>query len=98
LLWASVREVPEHFSGGRLRCDIVTVPHDNFEQGDQTCGNRLERNVARHVKMFANDAKAAGFFALIKSIPSQLRRRPSIFTEAMHASNSSRVPLMSPPS
>ena len=61
LLWASVREVLNIFQANDCGCDIVTVPHDILAKAMKTSGVGLKEMSLDTVKMFANDAKAAGF-------------------------------------
>jgi len=61
VLWASVREVLNIFQADACGCHIVTVPHDLLAKADKLCGMDLEALSLDTVKMFADDAKAAGF-------------------------------------
>jgi len=61
LLWASVREVLNIFQADDCGCDIVTVPHDILNKAIKLAGIGLKEMSLDTVKMFANDAKAAGF-------------------------------------
>jgi transaldolase len=61
LLWASVREVLNIFQANDCGCDIVTVPHDILGKAIKMSGMDLGLLSLDTVKMFANDAKAAGF-------------------------------------
>jgi transaldolase len=61
LLWASVREVLNIFQADECGCDIVTVPHDILNKALKMAGSDLKELSLDTVKMFANDAKAAGF-------------------------------------
>ena len=61
LLWASVREVLNIFQANDCGCDIVTVPHDILAKAMKMAGMDLGELSLDTVKMFANDAKAAGF-------------------------------------
>ncbi len=61
LLWASVREVLNIFQANECGCDIVTVPHDILNKAMKMSGMGLEELSLDTVKMFAADAKAAGF-------------------------------------
>ncbi len=61
LLWASVREVLNIFQSDDCGCDIVTVPHDILGKAIKMAGMDLGELSLDTVKMFANDAKAAGF-------------------------------------
>jgi transaldolase len=61
LLWASVREVLNIFQANDCGCHIVTVPHDILGKAMKTAGTGLKEMSLDTVKMFAADAKAAGF-------------------------------------
>jgi transaldolase len=61
LLWASVREVLNIFQASDCGSDIVTVPHDILGKAIKMSGMDLTDLSLDTVKMFANDAKAAGF-------------------------------------
>jgi transaldolase len=61
LLWASVREVLNIFQANDCGCHIVTVPHDILGKALKMSGMDLRELSLDTVKMFANDAKAAGF-------------------------------------
>ena len=61
LLWASVREVLNIFQANDCGCHIVTVPHDILGKALKMSGMDLGELSLDTVKMFANDAKAAGF-------------------------------------
>jgi transaldolase len=61
LLWASVREVLNIFQANDCGAHIVTVPHDILGKAMKMAGMDLGRLSLDTVKMFANDAKAAGF-------------------------------------
>ena len=61
LLWASVREVLNIFQANDCGCDIVTVPHDILAKAIKLAGIGLKEMSLDTVKMFASDAKAAGF-------------------------------------
>jgi len=61
LLWASVREVLNIFQANDCGCEIVTVPHDILAKAMKTVGVGLPEMSLDTVKMFAVDAKAAGF-------------------------------------
>lgn len=61
LLWASVREVLNIFQANDCGCEIVTVPHDILAKALKLAGMDLKSLSLDTVKMFANDAKAAGF-------------------------------------
>src|SRR6185369_1814059 len=61
LLWASVREVLNIFQANDCGCEIVTVPHDILNKALKMSGMDLKELSLDTVKMFANDAKAAGF-------------------------------------
>ena len=61
LLWASVREVLNIFQANDCGCHIVTVPHDILGKAIKMAGMDLGELSLDTVKMFASDAKAAGF-------------------------------------
>jgi transaldolase len=61
LLWASVREVLNIFQADDCGCAIVTVPHDILAKAMKMTGMNLKELSLDTVKMFAADAKAAGF-------------------------------------
>jgi transaldolase len=61
LLWASVREVLNIFQADDCGCKIVTVPHDILAKAMKMVGTDLKALSLDTVKMFAVDAKAAGF-------------------------------------
>ncbi len=61
LLWASVREVLNIFTANDCGSHIVTVPHDILGKAIKMAGMDLGELSLDTVKMFANDAKAAGF-------------------------------------
>ena len=61
LLWASVREVLNIFQADECGCAIVTVPHDILAKTMKMVGMDLKALSLDTVKMFAADAKAAGF-------------------------------------
>ncbi|MGN6555411.1 MAG: transaldolase [Verrucomicrobiota bacterium] len=61
LLWASVREVLNIFQADDCGCHIVTVPHDILNKAIKMTGTDLTALSLDTVKMFANDASAAGF-------------------------------------
>jgi transaldolase len=61
LLWASVREILNIFQADDSGCDIVTVQHDILAKALKLTGMDLTALSLDTVKMFANDAKAAGF-------------------------------------
>jgi len=61
LLWASVREVLNIFQANDCGCRIVTVPHDILGKAIKMTGMDLGELSLDTVKMFAADAKAAGF-------------------------------------
>jgi transaldolase len=61
LLWASVREVLNIFQAQECGCEIVTVPHDILAKAMKLIGIGLKEMSLDTVKMFAADAKAAGF-------------------------------------
>ena len=61
LLWASVREVLNIYQANDCGCDIVTVAHDILAKAMKLSGMDLAALSLDTVKMFAADAKAAGF-------------------------------------
>jgi len=61
LLWASVREVLNVFQAADCGCDIVTVPHDILAKATKLGGMDLEALSLDTVRMFYQDAAAAGF-------------------------------------
>ena len=61
LLWASVREVLNIFQSNDCGSHIVTVPHDILSKAMKMSGQDLTELSLDTVKMFANDAAAAGF-------------------------------------
>ena len=61
LLWASVREVLNVFQAAACRCHIVTVPHDILKKLVALGGKDLEELSLDTVRMFHQDAVAAGF-------------------------------------
>jgi transaldolase len=61
LLWASVREVLNIFQADACGCHIVTVPHDILGKALKLAGMDLAALSLDTVKMFAQDALAAGF-------------------------------------
>jgi transaldolase len=61
LLWASVREVLNIFQADECGCAIVTVPHDILAKAMKMVGMDLKELSLDTVKLFATDAKAAGF-------------------------------------
>ncbi len=61
LLWASVREVLNIIQANDCGSHIVTVPHDILGKAIKMSGMDLTELSLDTVKMFANDAKAAGF-------------------------------------
>ena len=61
LLWASVREVLNIFQADDCGCHIVTVPHDILTKALKLSGLDLGELSLDTVKMFAADAREAGF-------------------------------------
>ncbi len=61
LLWASVREVLNIFQANDCGCHIVTATHDVLAKALKMAGMDLGELSLDTVKMFANDAHAAGF-------------------------------------
>jgi transaldolase len=61
LLWASVREVLNIIQAEQCGCAIVTVTHDVLAKAAKMLGLDLTALSLDTVRMFANDAKAAGY-------------------------------------
>ena len=61
LLWASVREVLNIFQADDCGCHVVTVPHEILAKALKLVGVGLAAMSLDTVKMFAQDAQAAGF-------------------------------------
>jgi transaldolase len=61
LLWASVREVLNIFQAAACGCHIVTVPHDILAKAIKLGGADLSELSLDTVRMFYQDAVAAGF-------------------------------------
>lgn len=61
LLWASVREVLNIFQADACGCHIVTVPHEILAKALKMAGTDLAALSLDTVKMFDQDARAAGF-------------------------------------
>ena len=61
LLWASVREVLNIFQADACGCHIVTVPHDILAKATKLGGTDLKELSLDTVRMFYQDAVAAGF-------------------------------------
>ncbi len=61
LLWASVREVRNIFEADQCGSHIVTVPHDILSKALKLVGMDLTELSLDTVKMFAGDAREAGF-------------------------------------
>jgi len=61
LLWASTREVLNLFQAEECGCAIITVPHDILQKAIKIVGAELNLLSLETVKMFAQDAAAAGF-------------------------------------
>jgi transaldolase len=61
LLWASVREVLNIFQAAECGCHIVTVPHDILAKAIKLGGTDLGELSLDTVRMFYQDAVAAGF-------------------------------------
>jgi transaldolase len=62
LLWASVREVLNIFQAADCNCHIVTVPHDILAKASKLGGMDLCELSLDTVRMFYQDAAAAGFY------------------------------------
>jgi transaldolase len=61
LLWASVREVLNIVQAEQCGCDIVTVTHDILAKATKLLGTDHTALSLDTVKMFFNDATAAGY-------------------------------------
>lgn len=61
LLWASVREILNIYQASQTGTHIVTVPHDILNKALKMSGMDLADLSLDTVKMFANDATAAGY-------------------------------------
>ncbi|HYC71342.1 MAG TPA: transaldolase [Opitutaceae bacterium] len=61
LLWASIREVLNIIQAEQSGCAIVTVTHDILAKAAKMLGTDLTALSLDTVKMFANDAAAAGY-------------------------------------
>jgi transaldolase len=61
LLWASVREVLNVFQAAACHCHIVTVPPEILKKLVELAGKDLEELSLDTVRMFHQDAVAAGF-------------------------------------
>ena len=61
LLWASVREVLNVLQAATCCCHIVTVPHDILKKLVTLAGKDLDELSLDTVRMFHQDAVAAGF-------------------------------------
>ncbi len=61
LLWASVREILNIYQASQTGTHIVTVPHDILNKALKMSGMDLADLSLDTVKMFANDAAAAGY-------------------------------------
>lgn len=61
LLWASVREVLNVYQAAACGCHIVTVPHDILKKLVELGGKDLDELSLETVRMFHQDALAAGF-------------------------------------
>ncbi len=61
LLWASVREVLNIVQADECGSDIVTVPHDILNKAQKLIGQDLDALSVDTVRMFARDAREAGF-------------------------------------
>ena len=78
LLWASVREVLNIFQANDCGCHIVTVPHDILGKAMKMAGMDLAELSLDTVKMFANDAKAAGFSLVMRAPGPRPRPTPAV--------------------
>ena len=61
LLWASCREVLNIFQAEQCGCHIITVPNDILKKAMKLTGIELAAMSLDTVKMFADDARAAGY-------------------------------------
>jgi transaldolase len=61
LLWASVREVLNIVQADECGSHIVTVPHDILNKAQKLIGQELEALSLDTVRMFAKDAREAGY-------------------------------------
>ena len=61
LLWASVREVLNIFQAAECGSHIVTATHDILAKAQKQAGTDLAALSLDTVKMFYNDAQAAGY-------------------------------------
>jgi transaldolase len=61
LLWASVREVLNLIQAEQCGCDIITVTHDVLARAARLLGMDHAALSQETVKMFADDAHAAGY-------------------------------------
>ncbi len=73
LLWASVREVLNLFQAEECGCHIVTVPFDILTKAMKMYGMDLGALSLDTVKMFANDANAAGLYPVTLRVCEQPR-------------------------
>jgi transaldolase len=60
LIWASPREIVNLIQANDVGCDIITITHDLLKKLDGL-GKNLEQYSLETVKMFHDDALAAGF-------------------------------------
>ncbi len=60
LIWASPREILNLVQASQVGCHIITVTHDLLKKLD-CLGKKLEQYSLETVRMFHNDAAAAGF-------------------------------------
>ncbi len=60
LIWASPREILNLVQANDTRCHIITMTHDLLKKLDNL-GKQLEQYSLETVRMFHNDAHAAGF-------------------------------------
>lgn len=61
LLWASCREVLNIFQAEDCGCHIITVPNDILKKAIKLCGLGLAAMSLDTVKIFAEDARVAGY-------------------------------------
>jgi transaldolase len=72
ILWASVREILNIKHAADSGCHIVTVPHAIMEKALKMWGMDLAELSLDTVKMFHDDAKAAGYSILTKESKSSV--------------------------
>jgi transaldolase len=60
LIWASPREILNLIQADEVGCHIITITHDLLKKLD-CLGKSLEQYSLETVRMFHDDARAAGF-------------------------------------